>query len=84
METLKSLTENSAGYDVGKICRAKAVFPTTEEQNKGESRTGQEKRYQQLWKSPVPVQTYALHWAASGSFLICWNVRTTGRVGKGN
>lgn len=38
LETLKSLTENNAGYDVGKICRAKAMFPTTEEQNKGESR----------------------------------------------
>lgn len=37
-ETLRSLTENTAGYDVGKISRAKATFPTTEEQNKGKSR----------------------------------------------
>lgn len=30
-------------YDVGKICRAKAMFPTTKEQNKGESRWGRRK-----------------------------------------
>lgn len=72
LETFKSWAENSAGYDVGKICREKkAVFPTTRSKVKEKADGVEEKvLIGDLLKSPILLQMYTLHLAALGSCLI--------------
>lgn len=83
LETLKSLTENSAGYDVGKYAEQKpgSLQPRSKIKVKAD---GAGEKVSAAVEETCASSDLCFALGSSRSFLICWHFRTAERVGKGN